>query len=994
MAAERLWSVVSSAIGDCQRGVAVSQEALQTAVAEAEGSRVRDEGIAQQASELLQRAQQEEARFAGLLEGIVDATEENVRSARTMVEQAQCLPLTSAGAQRLIQRSTLCTAVFESERVLAAFNSTQNAALSEREMHTLRELSNTINKLSAAELAGVELELLNSVKDRILLFLWRAEVHFLWLHPIAPAAAELIRSHGDQLGDAAHSCPEWTELNAEIQRGASFLTLAEALLADVERLREECAADPTQWLTASAPLEERLRSLVQTDATLRIKTASITTALTENLELFSLMRSAQATLSAVQTAMAATATPFRPVADFKEITYFVNQLSSLAEKHESFSPLRSLREDMCQIHSAASQWNESAINFLPQKATRNKLKPDSAQFTMPQLLNKLAEPIARAVFTPMHEKFKAVLSEIDSFRIAFMAFLLPPDFPVNDTCNFQSPVFTSKLQEDMVTIGNMRNQVELIPLDMPEFRVLQWVSALFEWIHAIPYPGDDPKQHAIPMEVALKRIEESEPIVGTIPGNVIETLCQLGAMNLDEAAGPVGFHANIHPFFNLAGDLSDHLEQQVKRSQQLELRIKQAVETKHPAKDLAQLLEESATLLVQVSASVRRSVERLLNKSGGRLGLGRGLAQSESESSEYSGNEEDEDAEVDNYWTEKTTFKTKSSGKRAREVADSLVSTGASKKPSTEMTAAAKKSGEEKPAKKNKTLCTNPDCPTSANKLKNSLYCSNHCAMVTASQVLSALVAYRKQLCVYGCAQRRLISLDDACTMSAKVFDADWKAYANDSPAMHEAVADIVAGMKGAGFIAESQNPSRLMPSRSGDPLEVFLVEGERRAQLLDGGAFMAPEGFNAGAERKTTYIQSILSALPPAAGPVFLRGDAEGLSAHSAAVRALGGSPVQVGLGSKGTSNAAVDEELRLKIRYGLEELLERTLSRLQVAGAANHAAFIALEFEEELCLKHSTAESKLAKKGLIFDKKEYRKHYLMLVSNLRKAHNDQLVS
>jgi hypothetical protein len=109
----------------------------------------------------------------------------------------------------------------------------------------------------------------------------------------------------------------------------------------------------------------------------------------------------------------------------------------------------------------------------------------------------------------MHEKFKAVLSEIDSFRIAFMTFLLPPDFPVNDTCNFQSPVFTSKLQEDMVTIGNMRNQVELIPLDMPEFRVLQWVSALFEWIHAIPYPGDDPKQHAIPMEVALKRIEES-----------------------------------------------------------------------------------------------------------------------------------------------------------------------------------------------------------------------------------------------------------------------------------------------------------------------------------------------------------------------------------------------------------------------------------------------------------------------------------------------------
>ena len=260
--AERLWTVVASAVQDCQRGVPVTQETLREAMAQAEASRIRDEGVSQRATELLQRAEQDEARFLRTLESIVDASEESVRTARTMLEEAKFLPLTAAGAQRVAQRCSVCTAVFESQRVLAQSSSTNSAALSEREMHTVRELSHTINRLSSAELVGPEPDLLNTIKEPILLFLWRAEVHFLWLHPIAPAAAEQIRAHGEQLGDAAKDFPEWTELNAEIQRGETFLQAAQTAIAEVDKCKLQFSDDLAGWQTASGPLEEKLRALV------------------------------------------------------------------------------------------------------------------------------------------------------------------------------------------------------------------------------------------------------------------------------------------------------------------------------------------------------------------------------------------------------------------------------------------------------------------------------------------------------------------------------------------------------------------------------------------------------------------------------------------------------------------------------------------------------------------------------------------------------------
>lgn len=1010
---ERLWGAVSSGIADCQRGSPLSAEDLTTAMATADATRIRDEALFHTAQDLLDAASAEAETCLAKIATIADASEESVRATRAMVERIQHFPLPAQSSHLITQRAKVCAAVFESERFLTLFKSAEEQkVMLDRDMHALRELSAAIAKLAGTALIEPELSLLQSVKDAILLLHWRAEVWFMAQHPIAPTAADTLQKQGEELNGAVQQSPEWAELLAEMEKSGTFVDEADTALAAVNSAKESDiqVSDPAQWYADCAALELRLKGLVERDNALRIKLQSTSQALVESVELLNTVRSAHAKIQEVHRSMNSTGTS--TTVDFRDITALTNHLTLAAEKNPSVKLLASLRTEMSQIHSAAAQWNETASNLVPQKAARNKSKYEPVQPTLDVVLAALAEPIARAVVTPTHEKFFRMLQEVDQFRVAFMSFLLPPadsslvkDSNSNANCNYQSPEFLDKLEKDLDIIKEMKNRAEMIPLDLPEFKVLNWVGALFEWIQSIPYPGDDPKQHAVPMDLAQRKLEESQPIVSTIPANVIETLCRLGVMNFDANAGPVGFHSSIHPNFNLAGDLSDHLEQQIRRTEQLSQRIAKAIDSRRPAVELQKLVDEIGESLVEPAPQVRRALDKALGKSlaskGGVGARSRLEDMSEGESSEYSLEGEEE---TDNYWTDKMDVsprpRTGAAGKRARGE-DSLL--GMSSTSAKRAGVEGKVKLEDKSGRKKgrSAACANPSCPTSSNKLKSSIYCSNHCAMVSAPAMFNALIAYRKLLCIHGCAKRNLVHAEDPTLNLRKVSDADWKAYFLSTLPAKEAVLEIVAGMRSAGFVADSKSTC----GRPSDALEAFLQDSDRRMDALnDAGATKqsvesSTVTTSTAQDKKTSYLHNILSALPPAAGPVLLRGDNEGLAAHSAAVKSVGSTPVSTppagAAGSNGGSGH-VDEDLRLKIRYGLEEMLERTLSRLQVPGAVNHAAIIALDFEDELCLKHATAESKAAKKEkapLVFDKKEYRKHYLMLVSNLRKPHNDQLV-
>ena len=171
---------------------------------------------------------------------------------------------------------------------------------------------------------------------------------------------------------------------------------------------------------------------------------------------------------------------------------------------------------------------------------------------------------------------------------------------------------------------------------------------------------------------------------------------------------------------------------------------------------LVKIQEEFGKLLVLPSPQFRRLLDKALGKSASRANFSAGLRQrageeSDSGSSEYSGDEEeDEDEQPDAYWKDRadrgeTPSAAKSqkatSGKRGRDGSESLLSAGGPKRSAD----AIKAKTEEKVVKKTK-LCANPDCPVKASKSKSSSYCSNSCAVVSSSAAFNALVEYRKLL--------------------------------------------------------------------------------------------------------------------------------------------------------------------------------------------------------------------------------------------------------
>lgn len=82
---------------------------------------------------------------------------------------------------------------------------------------------------------------------------------------------------------------------------------------------------------------------------------------------------------------------------------------------------------------------------------------------------------------------------------------------------------------------------------------------------------------------------------------------------------------------------------------------------------------------------------------------------------------------------------------------------------------------------------------------------------------------------------------------------------------------------------------------------------------------------------------------------------------------------------------------EIRSLVRFGFEEIIVSCLLKHQILGCYELGAIFALELEDELYLKHSSVTANTRRE---LNKKEYKKHQLMIRRNLKQPHNDQLVS
>ena len=866
------------------------------------------------------------------------------------------------------------------------------------DMDVLEILKEVDLKRIALSVPSSALALMATVKDDILLKHWCAEVSHLLIHSTSLSTAEKL------LDDAPHfanvntvrqdvrDSREWHELHAEIAEAKGNSNEISNLVDTFNQLKEKffiskvgdvqphLSETITTWLQQSIDMEELFNTKIRKAKAAKIlQTDAISKAL-DNLQQLNLINIACRCYLTADKLMSDEFSESPPPAtlqaiDVKELTTIANKISAAAERDssKSFGLLQDLAVEFSRLHHSALQWNEQAQQLqLHKVTTRQKSKSKSSapvitteskpllvRFDVQQILT---QPIARAVRTPMHETLIGVLAAADNFRQSLLAFLLPEGR--SDGTEFD----TVKLQSELLALYSLRDTMDVIPLELPETRVVNWLLDVFEWMKGLQiYPDNTPEQtNVLPLAAAKKKLVEGDPIINDVETSVAEVLIDLHVYSSDPSVGFTGFHPSTHPYLKKSGDLYDFINDQVEKCENLQNKVQDlssGYESGSYSREL--ITTELSQLLIAPDPSIRRLLDKAKNKtpqSKGAMSVVAPTIDEDDEADTYTPRRSEE------YWHDGEISPPKLFEKEKKESAHSCAAKG----------------------------CFKDIRPKNAAGKDPSLYCSDYCAYGSSGELLLAMVQYKDILCLFGSeAMSSYIAAEPSNPslgtrhQASSIFKDDSKLSASSPAALKKLASmckgDVLSFASQKGFVADSQSAVAEF-SEALQRQNMFSIS-EGKADVLsadlsstkDSSLLLKRELPTTAASprdqdsKKSKIVHQLISALPKAAFPVYCRGDApaEGFEVPAVSI----------------ASNTAENPDLayRLRARYVMEDFFMKQLSTMNIAGALFLGSMLALEFEEDLYRKCTT--------GTTLNRVEYGKQQLKLIRNLKQSHNEQLV-
>lgn len=1003
-AAEAHWVPLRAMVEACDRGEAhLSFSQMQEQLVSALGTNLCDEITRAAAEELLQRAQEEEGLLRQQLPRVLDAKAATVATATTLNARTFTLPLPLDLTKAIRRRYQVCRTVrdctewLQKDKEGPAF---VDAALEvmEKEMASLRELKGSLGRLLGVEgslgtgedpSAQVERALLESVDTQFSVFLWQREVCFLWKRRSDEALteAEELLKQAHELGSVVTSLSEFEELEKQLDLVGAHM----ATLRDVQtRLREaktsaSAAAVPPppgvgpetkesrQVLDAMASawmacdnLELLFSQAQREEQGIRLLTPTLRQQLQHCLDEVQLMNTSILSLRALWAAMDDKSAVGKGLLsmewdqtqfiDLRSLGSLTTRLQSLLSGQEAATEenpsalLRLLEEHMRDLFTRAGQWNDHAQTILPQKSMRKRNKKDPA-VALNVVSQLLLEPIARAVRTPMLESISHLLTQARTFRGKVQAVLMPGQA----LADYEQ----SQLAADLNQLTHLRQDASLIPLDLPDFKIVDWMLSVLEWVQDVPYPGKNPEEDFISLEDAEKKLGSSSAIT-EISQEKVMILKQLGAFEKN------CFVPSVHPMLRQCGALCDLLDDHTRRCQSLQARFLQLHGKARalPRQEVMGLFEEVRSLKVKPDAAIRAALEKAVRaKEGDKVWL-----------------------ILDPKDAKKLTgVKHPREGSPSVELSAKEAAAMNKSSASVAKTEAKKAKREQEPeyvsekhvkaandwSVSSEPLCAAANCGKPLLKyhpsmvLTYSSFCSDRCARLSSAELLTGMLSYRVMLC----------QSTTETGGTAPDVSGDKEAYQLRLTSVEEGKEEISSALRRKGYLLE------------------------------EGGELPSAQEVEEAQRERTGFVAGLLYALPPAASFVF-RCEEEGMSP-----RAQGPAPV------------SQEKEMRFKVSSKLEELFIQVLQKVYRGEGAGegkafvHGSFLAMEVEEELfqkCCKSvvqapkapagvpvvmkggnaqgSKAPVAATKKEL--DIKEYRKKHMMLSMNLQKPHNEYLIA
>eukprot|EP01038_Epipyxis_sp_PR26KG_P011825 gene11825-15825_t len=1003
--ASKLWTIVSSHIREATIGHSLCIEDFIEPFQSAKNTRIIDQEIQNQADLLIQKAEIISLDCSAGLTNVHFTIDDikNRSIALDKIEEYQLLvlhnPVSKSLREMILAKSKLVHTVCKCWDILNPVDVTNQEQYS---LSHIRELILNLDELAKTELDSTELILLNTVKDPFHSYHWRCEVRSIISNKNASlSVAEKLLEDSQYFSDQISQTDEWIQLKNHVNSSKEHLLSSNNALNQLLSIKEKLVhsnnpdnidnndnnllesnlfpIDLTNhlklWIELSVGIEEIFSSLLfQGEKELTIVDVVLMDQIREAHSFVSLINQAAIVilkmserLSNQENDMTNTlSTEYlfslkqNCVIDFRDLTSLTNRFSCLTEKEtQSIAFITQLAGHFSLIHSMASSWNEFISSLLPQKTTRNKTKNELK--TIIEIKTALMKPIARIVIMPMHDKIISTIQDIEMIRLELLNFLFGNNESseninnnnqeniINDTifhCDYNDD-FDAALFDQILQLTTIQTKAEMIPLDIMETKVISWVIAVFTWIQSVPHPGYNPKDNFISLDFAKKKINEADLLIKQLPLALSETLILLNILNSHSPLHSTAFNIKTIPNLKYCGELYNYIEFQIQNTIIIQQKMNDFI-MNGTSKTLiiyTQINNEISELIVQPDLSIRRLFEKKyhdlqINKDEPTK------IKDESNKNKriFSITDTNVDNNNNNNNNNNLTKLKKSNNdvyavdhyipRESKVVAKSFINAVTSG-----LAGPGPGPGPSTEDKKPKIIikCGNPTCTTNKNKSKNSFYCCEQCVYTALPLLFKELKLYKEK----GGILSELNGGVATTTGSLWSHNLVTRTSSNEDKKLstvHHLISTLPSAVASNVYLHEEMPPNVVNSSVAVKP-----------------ASSAAPAGIQRTSSSGSTGAASTTKSV---------------------------------------NTTATSDKEMRFKVRLSLEDCIMNSLfrlNRLSVSAVISMTASFVIDLEDELYEKYTTYNN--AKDTDEFDKKEYRKHYQMLIWNLKQAHNDRLV-
>lgn len=605
--AEREWAQLASAIEDARKGLAANDDVVQSILTRCRATKITNDAVESEAVSMLEEGRQISEHCTQSLKVLCAANEDTVNSVKALVDKVEHNFVHALISKQVKLRFETLKTVINCRTIL---NSSAEGPVS-KELSLLRELRQSILRLAdLVESGSFEEDLLMGVKTEFLLFQWREEAIDILRSDMKTSvhhAQRLLSEYSLVEGGVLSSSDEYNQLKQATeecilakQRAEEYLSAFETVVRefsvseaesflttvgsgesktsmDVDDANEqEQQVSPLmnlipvmvkiyqRWISTASDLFKKVQALasdinqqhvVDDDASsLSQKLSQYFELMYHGLNVFQQMElSLQLDIDHVDSALL----------DHKYLQDRLTNLQSLPQEFLQTPFLSTILNALEIVNKDVHRYVEQYRNLVPPFVTRHRSRLDIKLASKEDLMVALTDPVAKTIRTPLHPQFTKVWSQLQALRVKLKDFLIHSHLksPVQKVGESDMDEDEESLKNDMNALGSLRDEFDLIPLDLPETTAVQWASEVLSWVYRIPRP--DLAEFEIDYEDAMECKKIAGTLVQAIPVATISALVDIGVMTADEDGAPTGFVANAHPHVKNIGDYFDFLEQQL-----------------------------------------------------------------------------------------------------------------------------------------------------------------------------------------------------------------------------------------------------------------------------------------------------------------------------------------------------------------------------------------------------------------------------------------------